>query len=676
MRRTRSSRKVRRATLAFGVVTLVASPALGLTAGASGPGPTTMVPVATGINPAAIPGATAFGTTPADTPETVSFVLDARNANQLSQSVQRGVHSFLSVSQFAQTYGQSAYNVNRLRAYLASFGITTQVYPDMIDVTASGTAGQFDAALAVRQSEFHVPGFAGSHGQESVPAQTVHANDAAPELPNQLAKFVLAILGLTNYGPFTSQAVHAATTSLKPQSLDPSTCLAIAGIPSGCNLPSDFVTNYGLGHLQSHGAIGSGQTIGIVTLAALDVGAPEYFWSNVMGLPSTGRTVSVENIDGGPGAPSWNAGSSETDLDVEQSGGVAPGANVVVYQAPNTDVGFLDAFAQAASENVAGSVSASWGESETLIQASVAAGVETPAYQSAFDEVFAEMAAQGQSGFASSGDSGAYGASADLGTTNLSVISPSNSPFITSAGGTTRPWSATFSGPSANATITVSQERAWGWDYLWQPISSILGVSEASLAPSLVVGSGGGFSATEPMPAYQQDVSGTGNFHGVPYLTPTAYQNIFGLSLPTGWNFNASPSVVSGRGSGRAVPDLSADADPETGYLEYSPVFADQPGGGALLEGGWGGTSFVAPQMNGAAAVINSFLGHRAGFWNPSIYEFATSHHSPFTPLQQVGPNNDNIFYTGNPGALYNEATGLGIPDLTSLAYDFAGADH
>jgi subtilase family serine protease len=65
--------------------------------------------------------------------------------------------------------------------------------------------------------------------------------------------------------------------------------------------------------------------------------------------------LTVVNIDGGPGPPSDTSGSSETTLDVEQSGGIAPGANTVVYQAPNTDQGFLDAFAAAIQSNKAAS---------------------------------------------------------------------------------------------------------------------------------------------------------------------------------------------------------------------------------------------------------------------------------------------------------------------------------
>ena len=50
---------------------------------------------------------------------------------------------------------------------------------------------------------------------------------------------------------------------------------------------------------------------------------------------------------------------------------------------------------------------------------------------------------------------------------------------------------------------------------------------------------------------------------------------------------------------------------------------------------------------------------------------FAAGSASPVTPLSQASSNNDNIFYTGNPGTVYNEATGLGIPNLAQLARDF-----
>ena len=125
--------------------------------------------------------------------------------------------------------------------------------------------------------------------------------------------------------------------------------------------------------------------------------------------------------------------------------------------------------------------------------------------------------------------------------------------------------------------------------------------------------------------------------------------------------------MSSGTGTGRATPDLVADADPFTGYLLYDPLSTP------ALQGGWGGTSFVAPQLNGATALIDEYVGHRVGLWNPSIYAFAQSGSSPFTPLGTSGTSNDNLYYTGTSGQVFNVGTGLGYPDLAQLAYDFAG---
>jgi kumamolisin len=164
-------------------------------------------------------------------------------------------------------------------------------------------------------------------------------------------------------------------------------------------------------------------------------------------------------------------------------------------------------------------------------------------------------------------------------------------------------------------------------------------------------------------------VSGTHNYHAVQYLTPTEYETIVaGLIEPTAWSFNpgAERDHRSGNGPGRAR--RVADADPYSGYLLYEPSFAGV--GQPVLQGGWGGTSFVAPQLNGSTAVIDSALGHRVGFWNPAIYASAHGHGSPFNPLATASTSNDNLYYTGNPGESYNEAVGLGTPNLTKLAGD------
>ncbi len=639
------------------------------------PGPNTPEQVATGINVSDLPGVTVYPGVPADTPETVSFILREQNVSALESQVESGVKNYLSVSEFASTYGQTQANISALTSYLASFGISTDVYADDVDVVATGTAGEFNRALSVTQNWYQVPQQPGSGGLGPIPAQTVYGNAQAPLLPYRLANFVLAILGLTNYGPYRSQAVHVDTSLLTPQKGSSNYCLALTGDPADCNLPQNFAADYGLDGLYAAGADGSGQTLAIVTLAALDPGppgyqwAPDYFWSDIAKIPRTG-SLTVDNIDGGPGAPSDASGSGETDLDVEQSGGVAPGANVIVYQAPNTDYGFADAFFTAASQNIAASISTSWGESETYLLASILAGQEAATYVAAFDEAFLEMAVQGQSGFDAAGDNGAYDATGDIGTTNLSVDTPADSPYITAGGGTTLPWSGPVTGPDGSATVTVPAQRTWGWDYLWQAMAQVNGVSLANAAETAVIGGGGGFATLEPTPSYQQGVPGIDSFHAVQYLTPTDYQTVVdGLVEPTAFAFNPTPGVTTGSGTGRNVPDLSVNADPFTGYLLYEPSFAaiDEP----VLQGGWGGTSFVAPQLNGSTAVIDSYLGHRVGFWNPYIYAAAVSGDSPFTTLSSASTSNDNLYYTGNPGEPYNQGAGLGYPNLTKLAADF-----
>jgi kumamolisin len=660
------------AGLAVVVVAVAVSVATTSASASPGPGPDALVPVTPGISAATVPGAVPFGPTPASTPETVSFVFREQHLQELEAAVTGGIKNYLSVSQFASEYGADPAEISALESYLGQFGITTTAYADNVDVVARGTAGEFDQALSVTQQQYYAPAVQGRDGRTRIPAQTFHGTAQAPELPAYIADNLVAILGLTNYGPFGNQMAQVDTSVLKPQSGSSSYCLALTGLADACNLPSNFAANYGLDALYQNGADGAGQTIAIVTLAALDPGAPQYFWQNVAHIPNTGRTITVDNIDGGPGAPSDASGSGETDLDVEQSGGLAPGANVIVYQAPNTDYGFADAFFAAASQNIAATVSASWLESETYLQYSIDAGVESPGYAAAFDEAFLEMAAQGQSGFIPAGDWGAYTAQIDLGTTNLSVGVSPDSPYITAAGGTTLPWSGTLSGSAGTAAVDVPAQRTWGWDYLWQPIATITGEPLATIAELLVTGSGGGFSTIELMPSYQHDVPGMGEYLAVQYLTPIDYVTEPDTNLvePTEWSFNPTPSVNYGYSTGRALPDVSTDADPYSGYLLYEPSFAavDEP----VLQGGWGGTSFVAPQLNGSTAVINSYLGHRVGFWNPAVYAFATSGNNPFTALSAVGTSSDNIYYTGNSGSVYNEGSGLGFPDLSKLAFDFA----
>lgn len=628
---------------------------------ATSPRPGGRVAVSQGTDATALPGARVLGTTAASTAERVSFVLKVRQEQRLETSAETGMRGgYMSVAGFANSYGQPESSVTLLREYLAKYGIKSQAYADRLDVTATGTAAQFNRALGTEQKNYAVPAIPAAAGQRGVPAQRFHAASSAAKLPSSIAKYVLCVLGLSSYSPYTSNAVHA------PQA-------AAGATPRGAvsvnHTPKAFARSYGLDPLYAKGYTGAGQTIGIVTLASITPSAPYHFWRDIMHLTVPAGRLSVLNVDGGSGKPSLNAGSDETTLDVEQSGGLAPGAHIDLYQAPNTDPGFADAFYDVASRNVDESVSVSWGEAETYIAQQVAAHKETPAYLQAFDQAFLELDAQGQSSFDAAGDDGAY--DNYPGTTNLTVDNPADSPFITSSGGTTLPGKVTVSTLSGKVLgyAHIPAERAWGWDYTWPFWKGFGFKSEAAFAESEdgIGGGGGGFSVDEATPLYQQGTPGTHRYSAVQYLTPTGYKTVHGVTFPTTWTFNAKPQVTTGTGTGRAVPDVSANADPLTGYLIYCPQFQGSP-----LEGDWGGTSFVGPQFNGSTAVLDQYVGGRVGFWNPAVYQFASQIGSPFTPLSASGTNNDNLYYTGTPGLTYNVGTGLGVPDMSRLAADFA----
>jgi len=651
-----------------------------------------LVPVSQGIGADVLAHATPTGTTAGSTMMRVSFILKMRNMGQLAGEVATGWHGpYLTPQQFALEYGQTPEYILALQGFLREFGITSQVMPDRLDITTQGTAAEYDKALGILLENFTVNVKPSASG--AAMTETVYGTRQAPQMPLNLASNILAILGLSNYAPYESLAVPGI------QQVAPQTGSQQTPAPTS-QLPQAFINTYNLTPLEQAGYLGQGQTMGIVTLASVDPGVPYYFWRNVAHVSVLPNRLRLINVDGGAGPVSLNAGSDETTLDVEQSGTIAPMAKIVVYQAPNTDYGFVDAFYEAASQDIAGSVSTSWGESETAIQAAVDSAQESPGYAASFNQAFLEMAAQGQSNFIASGDNGAYDPQGDIGTTNLGIDNPSDSPFDTAAGGTTLPGTQTYpivvnKTQVGTESVTIPQQMTWGWDYLWPMYIALGDQTEAQAAESLPVGSGGGYSVLFGRPLYQQgQMVGAGNYSAYEFLTPIDPQQVApGLVEPTQFSFNPAPSLMTGMSGGRATPDLAFDADPQTGYVVYDPQF-ESVFGSTLVD--FGGTSFVAPQLNGVDAVYESALGGvRLGFWNPNIYRFATSSSSPFTPLDsntvfgsnyysgQIGNSqlmiqgeftNTNDFYTGTSGAVFNPGSGLGYADLTALFRSFQAA--
>ena len=226
------------------------------------------------------------------------------------------------------------------------------------------------------------------------------------------------------------------------------------------------------------------------------------------------------------------------------------------------------------------------------------------------DGIFKQGATQGISLFAASGDSGAY----DCNDTNLAVDSPASDPYITGVGGTNlQETNGTYGSESVWSDPTNTQRSANG------------------------AGGGGGLSSTFDLPSWQ-----------------------------------VAPGVSNQYSNGkREVPDVSADADPKTGYAVYCTVSASGcPSTGDIVVGG---TSAAAPLWAGSTALINEYLQQqgksRLGFANPTLYKLANEKQAN-PPFHDV-TSGDNLYYPATAG--YDLASGLGTPDVYNIARDIVG---
>ncbi len=286
-------------------------------------------------------------------------------------------------------------------------------------------------------------------------------------------------------------------------------------------------------------------------------------------------SVSAVGVDGATNAPGQDSNSdTEVMLDIEVAGALAPGAKIVVYFAPNTDQGFLDAVTTAVNDttNRPSVISISWGGPESSW---------TQQAMTSFNDAFQSGAAMGVSVCCASGDGGSSDGVSD-GKPHADF--PASSAFALGCGGTTLQGSGS----------TIGSETAW---------------------PD----SGGGVSSVFALPSWQSAA-------GV-------------------------PPVSAGAGGGRGVPDVSGDADPNTGYN----VRVD---GQDIVVGG---TSAVAPLWAGLLALMNQHLGKPVGFVNPNLYGLPTT--SP-APLHDI-TSGSNGAYSARKG--WDPCTGLGSPNGAQL---------
>ncbi len=259
-------------------------------------------------------------------------------------------------------------------------------------VRVRGTAEVFDGLFGTALEQVTLGD--GSTGRQRVGALTL----AAP-----LAEALLAVLGLDD----------------RPQAATRLRSVAAAAV-SASYTPPQLAAAYGMPV-----ADGSGQTIAIIELGGgyTQGDLDSYF----AGLGLSTPTVTAVGVDGADNAPEGDPSGADGEvlLDIEVAGGIAPAADQIVYFAPNTDAGFLDAVSAAAHASPAPiAISISWGQSEDQW---------TGQARTAMDQAFADAALLGVTVTAAAGDDGSADRQAQ-GAPHADF--PASSPHVLGCGGT------------------------------------------------------------------------------------------------------------------------------------------------------------------------------------------------------------------------------------------------
>ncbi len=605
---------------------------------------------------------------------TVDVVLAPRNESELSDLLANvynpksdSYRHWLGKGQFYSRFAPSDAQTAAIADYLRASGLTVKQSSSPFLVRASGPSGMVAAAFRTTLHSYRNPqGIA------------YFSNASAIHLPTSLASGVLGVVGLSNTVRLKSQVV----LPMKQQS-------AIPGAPScdtpyvtteqlfnlvnngvgfpygygggpGCSglTPSQDNSIYGAPHLGPFGK-GLGVNLAVFELSAYQHSDIATWAHTFYGAAYTPPLVDIA-VDGGPLSPICPAGDTcppdfngyagdiEVDADIEMDLAIAPDArHILVYNAPNDFTGQteLDEYTRIANDNIADVVSSSWSVCENDVSA---------AYAQAENLIFEQMALQGQSMFGAEGDSGAFSCIRSDGTTIVNVLDPPAQPWVTSVGGTSFESFNPDANPNPNYPAGV--ETVWNVDDLCNTSADEGGFPGFFWCAETGAG-GGGNSQYWGRPIYQFGPGITNPY--TTYGNGTTQCSLAPVGRPC-----------------REVPDISANADPYTGYAEYCTGNASTPFSvcgsfsGSETPPGWfgiGGTSLSSPFWSAIVADHDGLWRGRIGNANPLLYLlYNLDYHGYFNDITGIGQttNNNGLFPT-TPG--YDLATGIGTPKMGAL---------
>jgi subtilase family serine protease len=538
----------------------------------------------------------------------VAAVADPRSASY---------RHFRSAASVRAEFAPTSAEVASVRSWLTSAGLS------VTRVSASNPAGAFIAvrgSVAAASKAFGV-GFGTYRGPAG---QAARAPEQAATAPASVAGSVLAVAGLDT----AKSQIRPALPPPGPNYWVAPPCSAYYGQKVATSKPKAYGkfqpwTNCGYTPAQvrsaygvtQSGQTGQGQTVAIVdAYASPTIKADANQFATVTGDQPFGAGQFKQYKAGpytlaGPNQCDAAGWYGEETLDVESVHGMAPDANVRYVAAGSCqDSDLAQADALIVNNGLASIVSNSWGEP---------ASFET--IGDVFDSIFQLGALEGIGFFFSSGDSGYEAPGEDPISPQRQVDSPTQSPWVTSVGGT---------------SLAVDKNKSYQWETSWGTINDPLvhtknggqkwQYTPPGKYPAGYGGSGGGgVSTTYAQPSYQAGI--------VPNSLATALPNGTTSSTPM-----------------RVIPDVSALADPSTGILVGQTVL--QPNGKtfAFSLSRIGGTSVACPVFAGIEADAQQAVGGAIGFANPAIYYLDT--HSPYSSSSPA--YNDVTDHPLGPGLL------------------------
>ncbi|MFI5057983.1 MAG: protease pro-enzyme activation domain-containing protein [Candidatus Acidiferrales bacterium] len=522
-------------------------------------------------------------------------------------------HAWLTPEQFGKKFGAADEDIQAVTAWLTSHGFqVSKVSKGRTVIEFSGTVAQVRNAFHTEIHRLMVK------GEEHV------ANVSDPQIPAALSPVVSGVVALHNFRP--KSFLHSAGTfrrNAKTGEVKRAFTFSDVNGTFYAVGPADFATIYNI-PAQCGGSAcdGHGQSIAIVGQSNINLqdvtdfrsifGLPAYSSICNSGLPPQCQLSVILN---GPDPGLVSGDETESDLDLEWAGAVAPQANIifVTTQTTQTDLtaGIDGSALYVVDNNVAPVLSESYGNCE--------AGLGTTG-NAFYNSLWQQAAAEGITVVIAAGDNGSAGcdpapapADQNAATLGLAVSGIASTPFNVAAGGTdfddatNQPtyWSANNTSGSQASALGYIPETTWN----------------DSCASTATAGNVSGHCTTVNSNGIDL-VAGSGGPSSI-YTTKPSWQTGFGDSsrdIP-------DVSLFSSDGGPTNVPtksfyivcesdqDITGDAGCSLTKFTSATPFHDFQA--------VGGTSAATPTFAAIMALVNQKTGQRQGVANYVLYSLA-----------------------------------------------------